>query len=78
MVPGHKRYLHRTNEYTTQLFVATLAIVILSSDANVLRTARDYIPETNRNADHNSCCIIPTCDEYGKCYETLSCGYICS
>ncbi|KAJ8940519.1 hypothetical protein NQ314_010680 [Rhamnusium bicolor] len=39
----------------------------------------NYLPETKRYTDAgSSCCIIPTCDESGQCYETLSCGYICS
>ncbi|CAH2008326.1 unnamed protein product [Acanthoscelides obtectus] len=24
------------------------------------------------------CCVIPTCNEKDNCFETISCGYICS
>ncbi|KAJ8922363.1 hypothetical protein NQ315_004306 [Exocentrus adspersus] len=39
----------------------------------------NYIYSYAQSQDSTNCCIIPTCDDFGHhCYETVSCGYVCS
>ncbi|XP_060520431.1 uncharacterized protein LOC132698408 [Cylas formicarius] len=40
-------------------------------NANVLNNNDATFPSS-------SCCIVPTCKSSDKCYQTLSCGYLCS
>ncbi|XP_018569791.1 uncharacterized protein LOC108909846 [Anoplophora glabripennis] len=62
------------------LVFAFLASVLVENDASVdqwvYNPRSDYVQNTEHLRDN--CCIIPTCDDSGHCYETLSCGYICS
>ncbi|KAJ8951364.1 hypothetical protein NQ318_009300 [Aromia moschata] len=58
--------------------VLSILLFCLARAEGETRNARDYQPETAKNPeDRPHCCVIPTCDQYGQCYETLSCGHIC-
>ncbi|KAG5878334.1 hypothetical protein JTB14_035261 [Gonioctena quinquepunctata] len=62
-----------------------LAIYLIIADAAIPRDKVHYDvhgnylqPKEYQNKDSQSCCIIPTCDQVGQCFETISCGHVCS
>ncbi|VEN40142.1 unnamed protein product [Callosobruchus maculatus] len=60
-------------------FVMAICGIHLTSTATFRRSSEiDNYIESYDIPQSTQCCVIPTCNEKDNCFETISCGYICS